>query len=118
LISRLIARYAAILQNTPCVAMLSLFNIPSGDACKMAQRQSQSILLKKKNLFYLNFLFQVFSDTYNTLLPIKPKPLLYPKDSTILTNSRHSSKADQLSCNIILVSYFFFCFNYQLCFFL
>jgi hypothetical protein len=49
----------------------------------------------------------VSSDTYNKLLPISPKPLLYPKDSTILTNSRHNSKTDQLGCNTILVSYFF-----------
>ncbi len=49
----------------------------------------------------------MFSDTYNKLLPIRPKPLLYPKDSTILTNSRHSSKADQLGCNVILVSFLF-----------
>ncbi len=41
----LIARYAGILQNTPCVAMLSLFNIPSSDASKMTQRHSQSMLL-------------------------------------------------------------------------
>jgi hypothetical protein len=40
----LIARYAAILQNTPCVAMLSLFNIPSSDASKITHRHSQSML--------------------------------------------------------------------------
>ena len=32
-------RYAAILQNVSCVAMLSLFNIPSGDALRANQRQ-------------------------------------------------------------------------------
>jgi len=60
----LIARYAGILQNTPCVAMLSLFNIPSSDASKMTQRPSQSMLLlllstprKKKPKF---FIFSVF----------------------------------------------------------
>ena len=46
----------------------------------------------------------MLSDTYNTILPVKPKPLLYPKDSTILTNSRHSSKADQIGGDTILVS--------------
>jgi uncharacterized membrane protein len=49
----------------------------------------------------------VFSDTYNTILPVKPKPLLYPKDSIILTNSRHNSKADQIGGDIILVSFLF-----------
>lgn len=49
-----IARYAAILKNTPNVAMLSLFNIPMSDATRMAQRHSQRILLKiyqHKNIF-------------------------------------------------------------------
>jgi len=48
----------------------------------------------------------VFSDSYNILLPIKPKPLLYPKDSTLLYNSRHNSKTDQNIGDIILVSLF------------
>ncbi len=105
----LLARYAAILQNTPCVAMLSLFNIPSSDAPKMTQRPSQSIFSstywdRKQKEKYFFSLFLVFSDTYNSVLPIRPKPLLYPKDSTILTNSRHSSKADQTSCNILVSS--------------
>lgn len=39
---RLLARYAAILQNTSCLAMLSLFNISSNDASKIPQRHSQS----------------------------------------------------------------------------
>ncbi|CAF1269382.1 unnamed protein product [Adineta steineri] len=80
-------RFAAILQNTPCVAMLSLFNISSSDAGKMAQRHSQ-----------------MFSDTSNTILPIKPKPLLYPKDASMLTDSRHNSKTDQVVVEPILVS--------------
>ncbi|CAF0993322.1 unnamed protein product [Adineta steineri] len=80
-------RFAAILQNTPCVAMLSLFNISSIDAGKMAQRHSQ-----------------MFSDTSNTILPIKPKPLLYPKDASMLTDSRHNSKTDQIVVEPILVS--------------
>lgn len=84
-----VARYAAILQNTPSIAMLSLFNIPSYDAPKMTQRSSQ---------------IQAQIDTYQHLLPIRPKPLLYPKDSTILTNSRHSSKiGEQLGFQPILV---------------
>ena len=37
------ARYAAILQNTLCVAMLSLLNIPSSDALKIPQCHSQSM---------------------------------------------------------------------------
>ncbi|CAF0782326.1 unnamed protein product [Adineta ricciae] len=85
-VSRSGARYAAILQNTSCVAMLSLFNISSNDASKIAQRHSQ-----------------MFSDTLNTILPIKPKPLLYPKDANILTNSRHSSKTDQMVADTIQV---------------
>ncbi len=40
-----LARYAAILQNTPCLAMLSLFNISSNDASKIPQRHSQSMCL-------------------------------------------------------------------------
>lgn len=69
--------------------MLSLFNIPSNDAPKMTLRHSQ---------------IQVYSDSYQNLLPIRPKPLLYPKDSTILTNSRHSSKiAEQIGVHSILV---------------
>ncbi|CAF0973125.1 unnamed protein product [Rotaria sordida] len=87
LVSQSGARYAAILQNSPCVAMLSLFNIPFSDVSRIPQRQSQS---------------QMFSDIYNTVLPIKPKPLLYPKDSIILTNSRESSKIDQLGGDMIL----------------
>lgn len=84
-----VARYAAILQNTPSIAMLSLFNIPSYDAPKMTHRSSQ---------------IQAQIDTYQHLLPIRPKPLLYPKDSTILTNSRHSSKiGEQLGFQPILV---------------
>lgn len=42
------------------------------------------------------------ADTPKSILPIRPKPLLYPKDSTILTNSRHSSKADQTGCTILV----------------
>jgi len=38
-----VARYAAILQDTSCLAMLSLFNIPSSDASKLSQRHSQSM---------------------------------------------------------------------------
>ncbi|CAF4681621.1 unnamed protein product, partial [Rotaria sp. Silwood1] len=86
LVSQSGARYAAILQNSPYVAMLSLFNIPFSDASRMVQRHSE-----------------MFSDGYNTILPIKPKPLLYPKDSTILTNSRESSKIDQLGGDMILI---------------
>lgn len=85
----LLARYAAILQNCPSVAMLSLFNIPSHDAPKMTHRQSH---------------IPVDSDSHHHLLPIRPKPLLYPKDSTILTSSRHSSKiAEQIGFHPILV---------------
>jgi hypothetical protein len=49
----------------------------------------------------------VFSDSYNILLPIKPKPLLYPKDLTLMSDSRHSSKTDQLIGDAILVGSFF-----------
>ncbi|CAF3390722.1 unnamed protein product [Rotaria sp. Silwood1] len=97
LVSQSGARYAAILQNSPYVAMLSLFNIPFSDASRMVQRHSE-----------------MFSDGYNTILPIKPKPLLYPKDSTILTNSRESSKIDQLGGDMILVSFSCINFNYFL----
>ncbi|CAF4666138.1 unnamed protein product [Rotaria sp. Silwood1] len=85
LVSQTGARYAAILQNTCCVAMLSLFNIPSSDASKLSERHSQ-----------------MFSDPYNVLLPIKPKPLLYSKDSTLLSDCRQNSKHDQHSCDTVL----------------
>ncbi|UJR10356.1 hypothetical protein I4U23_014561 [Adineta vaga] len=88
-------RYAAILQNTSCVAMLSLFNISSNDASKLAQRHSQ-----------------MFSDTTNMILPIKPKPLLYPKDANILTNSRHSSKTDQIVADTVLVGFRFLSYEF------
>jgi uncharacterized membrane protein len=61
----------------------------------------------EKHILFCKFIIQVFSDTYNTILPVKPKPLLYPKDSIILTNSRHNSKADQIGGDIILVSFLF-----------
>ncbi len=47
----------------------------------------------------------VFSDSHNILLPIKPKPLLYPKDSTLMYDSRHNSKVDHIA-DVILVSLF------------
>ena len=81
-------------------------NVPVVKVCSYKTDQKKK---RKKTFPFLS----VLSDTYKKLLPIKPKPLLYPKDSTILTNSRHSSKADQTSCHPILVSYNF---NYQLCF--
>ncbi|CAF3115487.1 unnamed protein product [Rotaria socialis] len=79
------ARYAAILQNTCCVAMLGLFNISSSDTSKPLERHCQ-----------------MFSDPSNTLLPIKPKPFLYPKDSTLMSDSRHVSKSDQVTSDTIL----------------
>ena len=93
--------------------MLSLFNIPSNDPSKMTQRVSQSMcssIHRKREILFL----QVSTDTSKSILPIRPKPLLYPKDSTILTNSRHSSKADQTGCNIlvsIVMSYVSFRFD-------
>ena len=48
----------------------------------------------------------VFSHASNNLLPIKPKPFLYPKDSTLLYDSQRNSKADQFH-DAILVSEFF-----------
>ncbi|UJR35756.1 hypothetical protein I4U23_028505 [Adineta vaga] len=85
LVSQSGARYAAILQNTPCVAMLSLFNIPSNDTSKTPPRQ-----------------FHSFSDPCNTLLPIKTKPLLYPKDSTLLSDSHQNLKLDQTTNDSVL----------------
>ncbi len=49
----------------------------------------------------------MFSDLCNVLLPIKPKPFLYPKDSTLMSDSHDSSKTDQIIGDIILVSLFF-----------
>ncbi|CAF4519269.1 unnamed protein product [Rotaria socialis] len=85
LVSQSGARYAAIVQNTSCLAMLSLFNISFSDGSRMAQCQSQ-----------------VSPEIIGTMLPVKPKPLLYPKDSTILANSRENSKIDQFSGDTIL----------------
>ena len=48
----------------------------------------------------------MFSDSYNVLLPIKPKPLLYPKDSTLLSDSRYNSKTDQNTADVTIVSSF------------
>lgn len=65
----LLARYAAILQNTPCVAMLSLFNIPSNDASKMTQRISQcmcSSIHQTRKTFLL--LIDFFSSSFQCLL--------------------------------------------------
>ncbi|CAF1470789.1 unnamed protein product [Adineta ricciae] len=84
LVSESGTRYAAILQNTPCVAMLSLHNILPCDTSKMSQRQYPS-----------------FSDPYNALLPIKPKPLLYPKDSTLLSDSNQNLKFNQTTTDSI-----------------
>lgn len=86
--------------------MLSLFNIPSNDPSRIPQRHSQSmfyflvVIENKKNFS------SVFSNSYNILLPIKPKPLLYPKDSTLMFNSRHNSKSDQIVGDNVLVSLF------------
>ena len=55
------------------------------------------------HLFYLI----VSSEVHPNLLPIKPKPLLYPKDSTLLTDSRLSSKTEHLLSDVILVSCLF-----------
>jgi hypothetical protein len=44
----------------------------------------------------------VFSDLNNVLLPIKPKPLLYPKDSTLMSDSHHNSKTDQIVGDIMV----------------
>ncbi|CAF1425220.1 unnamed protein product [Adineta steineri] len=86
LVSQSGARYAAILQNTSCVAMLSLFNIPSGEVTKMPQRHNQT-----------------FCDPNNILLPIKPKPLLFPKESTFLYDeSNQILKSDQIAGDTIL----------------
>lgn len=85
--------------------MLSLFNIPSNDPSKMTQRVSQSMcssIHRKREIPPPYFSLSVPADTSKSILPIRPKPLLYPKDSTILTNSRHSSKADQTGCNILV----------------
>jgi len=38
----------------------------------------------------------VFADACNILLPIKPKPLLYPKDATLMSNSRTNLKTDRI----------------------
>lgn len=110
----LLARYAAILQNTCCVAMLSLYNISSNDASKLPQRHSQCnyivlfFILKILFSSLFNFVL-VFSDPSNNLLPIKPKPLLYAKDSTLLSKSRQNSRSDPTS-GTILVSHHFFLF--------
>jgi hypothetical protein len=86
--------------------MLSLLNIPSSDASKMPQRHSQSMFDHQEKKMYLFLFTSVFSDSYNVLLPIKPKPLLYPKDSTFMSDSHHNSKVDQMAGDAILVSYF------------
>ena len=49
----------------------------------------------------------VVSENLTQLLPIKPKPLLYPKDSTLLTDSRQTSKTENVTNDIILVSSMF-----------
>jgi hypothetical protein len=93
----------------PHVLLCFVFSISPLVMLRKCHNDLVKVCYRKPNLFVLNFLFlfQVFSHTHDTLLPIKPKPLLYPKDSTILTNSRHGSKADQIGCNIILVRFFF-----------
>ena len=48
----------------------------------------------------------VFSDSCTGVLPIKPKPLLYPKDSALMPDSHSSSKMEHMPADVVLVGYF------------
>jgi len=60
----------------------------------------------------LNYFSLAFSNLH-VVLPIKPKPLLYPKDSTLLSDSNHNLKGDQITGDTIFVSFGFFCLIHQ-----
>lgn len=54
------------------------------------------------------FLFLVFSNSHNILLPIKPKPFLYSKDWTLIYDSHRNSKSDQITDAILVSECYFF----------
>jgi len=58
------------------------------------------LLINNKNKY---FLFpSVFSDLNNVLLPIKPKPFLYPKDSAFMSDCYPNLKTDQMVGDIMV----------------